>query len=409
MPPIPGRARRGHPPAILLLTAALGAGCGRAASAPPSPPAGPIAPVAEECVLRPPGPGSTGPAAGGLRAAVDSGYAGLFDPRRRHTPVALSCTGEPRPRLAASWSRDSLGLAWTIVLLDSASGAPSAAELLTAWRERPYAAAALQWAGVRSIVPLDARRLVLTFGTPHESLPAVLAAPALAFEPDSAEPWPTQVTTGSPSDLRDALDAGAELVVTADAEVLEYAASLPGTALAPLPWNRTYVLLIAPGTSGLAGITGADSLAFRESLAGDAVRAAARAAQPPFWWEEPGECPARASPDVSQRSGSVIYPAADPVARALAERVVALAGSPTVTAGEVAAGAFPGVVASGAHAGYVVPLPRVPLLPCLDVARWPAGFSPLPLIETRPTAVLRAGTPPVRVSWDGALAPLEAP
>src|SRR5690606_40028472 len=45
-------------------------------------------------------------------------------------------------------------------------------------------------------------------------------------------------------DLRGALDAGADALVTRADDVVAYAHALPSYTVAPLPWNRTYVLAV---------------------------------------------------------------------------------------------------------------------------------------------------------------------
>jgi hypothetical protein len=98
----------------------------------------------------------------------------------------------------------------------------------------------------------------------------------------------------------------------------------------------------------------------------------------------------------------VVYPRSDPVARALAERIVAI-GGPSMVARAVAADELADAIASGSGMAYVVPLPRLPLLPCREIAAWPVDARGLPLIDTRPTAIVRQGTPPIIVDHDGAL------
>jgi hypothetical protein len=127
---------------------------------------------------------------------------------------------------------------------------------------------------------------------------------------------------------------------------------------------------------------------------------AARAAEPPFWWEAAPGC-RRAAPAGAPSAG-VVYPTGDPVARALAERIVAMAGPGTVARG-VPDGELSAALARGAGHAYVVPLPRLALLPCWEVAAWPAGATALPLIDTRSTALVREGTPPLTVDHDGGL------
>lgn len=336
---------------------------------------------------------------GPILAAAGSRDTLLLTATGRRTPLALSCTGRPVPRLAAAWSSDSSRKAWTLVL-------PAATDAATAWRERPEAGAALRWAGVASVVPLDQHRLVVTFGTAQATVPGIFADPALAQPAGEGDPPPFRFLEGVGADLRDALDRGADIVITSDPAVLDYASTHATLTRHPLPWNRTYVLLAGGSSPFRGGPAIADSAAFREALARDAVRVAARGAEPPFWWEESAGC-ARAAARDGPAEPAVVYPLGDPVARALAERVVAMTDAPGALARGVPDGDLIGAISQGAGSAYLLPLPRVALVPCREMAAWPAGFSAVPLIDTRPTAVLAAGTPPLTVEYDGGLLPLE--
>lgn len=158
----------------------------------------------------------------------------------------------------------------------------------------------------------------------------------------------------------------------------------------------------------------------------------ARAAEPPFWWETP--CPEMAQAADAAPSGSghapepesgrvrpsgragdaspprIGYPATDPTARDLAARLVALGVlgprssavglEPTDLAASLRAGAGAG---AGALAGYVVTLPRAPLVPCAERPRWSAGLRVIPLVETRMRALVRRGAAAFTVDWDGGI------
>jgi hypothetical protein len=52
---------------------------------------------------------------------------------------------------------------------------------------------------------------------------------------------------------------------------------------------------------------------------------------------------------------------------------------------------------------YVIGLPRQSLAPCRDASIWPRGAPLLPLIDTRAYAIVRKGTPPLTVEWDGTI------
>ncbi|HEU5304198.1 MAG TPA: hypothetical protein VFU40_06090, partial [Gemmatimonadales bacterium] len=207
-------------------------------------------------------------------------------------------------------------------------------------------------------------------------------------------------------DPRDALDRGADLMVTRDPAVIDYAAGRAEFAAYPLPWSRTYALLQPAGAHPI-DILGLDSV--RRSLAQDVAQAEARASEPPFWWR--GQCP---SIDLSYSlpqalSPRIVYPREDQVARGLAERIVALARdtTPLRTAG-LDREEFAAAVQSQRDQGYVLDLPRQVPAPCHASASLPDGARIQPLIDTRARAILRKGAPAVVVDWDGTvrMAPL---
>jgi len=166
----------------------------------------------------------------------------------------------------------------------------------------------------------------------------------------------------------------------------------------PLPWSLTYVLLQPSGAQTLT-VTG-DSV--RRSLARDAVRAEARPAEPPFWWDSLSVCSTDTAPEEQHLTASrIVYPRDDEVARGLAERLVALGGSGTSLR---AVGLGPADLAAalrdGTERGFVIAAPRESLAPCRDAA-WPTNTSIQPLIDTRARAIVRQGSPALTVDWDG--------
>jgi hypothetical protein len=326
-------------------------------------------------------------------------------------PVELDCRGRPRPGLAASWSRDSSGRTWTLVLRDGLttdSGAPvTAADLAGRWRSTEVAVAALRLSGVEQVVALDSRRLALTFKAPSTELPALLADPALAL-PQALHRRPELVFRPAGSDPRDALDRWADLLETSDPVLLEYAGRRAEFATLLLPWSRAYVLVVPAGQPALRLMSGSDSAGFRAALARAVVRVESRGAEPPFWWDAPAGCdssaPASGTAAASSR-GAIVYPGDDRVARDLAERMVALAGDRTLLARGAVPSELPNRIRAGNDRAYLLPLPRNALVPCRELAGMPAGATIVPLVDTRSSAVLRHGAPPLTVEWDGAIRP----
>jgi hypothetical protein len=261
-----------------------------------------------------------------------------------------------------------------------------------------------------AVTPLDDRRLVVSLGRPFDSLPILFADPSLALVTDSLPhtgTWFLLRPVGA--DPRDALDAGVDILPSDDPELLEYARTRSDVVVHPLPWSRTYVLVIPPEQRGFDDLIPPDSAAFRAGLARDAVRVEARAADGPYWWEDAGTCPDSEPPASDPGLRPPAHAWADPVARALAERLVALSSRPLRVIGGLHPRLPVPALHSGQGAAYVVGIPRVALVPCREVAGWPAGSSVVPLVETRRSVVVRRGVPLLTVEFDGRLRPVETP
>lgn len=314
-------------------------------------------------------------------------------------PVRLDCTGRPSPGAAASWSADSSKRSWTIALAESA---PDAGEVAALWRE-PGAAAALRHAGVRWIIPLDLRRIVLELEQPAEAVPGVLSDPALAVP--AASSGPALVLAPATADPRDALERGAELLRTADPGLLAYARRKTDLRVVALPWSRIYALVLPPGAT-LALSAASDSAALRAGLAHDVVPGESRPAESPFWWQGVASCQPAAARPPSPRGGPLLYPAGDSVAAAVAARLVALSDESGLTARAVPRGAIDSLLARDGRAA-VIDLPRQALVPCRELSRWPTGSTIVPLVETRASAVVRRGTPALAIEYDGTLRPAQ--
>jgi len=405
----------------LLLLAVGSGGCGHGpapnTAPPPSSSETPEPPEPSSCVVTRGASSDRDTISIALAEPVDSAHAPIPENDAERllfrqgysSPIRLDCEGGVHPGLASSWTPDSSGRAWTLVLgTDSSAlaGESLTAERLAAeWRSREAAASALQWAGVESVVPLDQHRLVVTLSQPQERVPEVLADPALAMPVGGGQARPSLVTVSKSSDLRDALDHGADVVQSGDPALVEYAKSRADRLTVPLPWNKTYVLLLPAGSNGLDSIVGTDSAGFRSELARDAVHGDARGAEPPFWWVNPSGCSrsAPASVPAAQPSGAVVYSRDDRIARDLAERIVALAALPGITSRGLSPADLLGSLQVGRERGYILALPRWPVVPCRELAAWPPGVRVVPLVDTRLTAIVTRDLPRVTVDWDGAL------
>jgi hypothetical protein len=309
------------------------------------------------------------------------------------TPLRLDCQGQALPGLARSWERDSTRRVWTLTL----NSPMTAHDVVAAWSERKAVEGSL---ALQSAVALDDRRIAVTLSRPEDSVPKILADPAFAMAIDPAQRPPGvkfEIQTGM--DPRDALDRGGDLVVTRDPALVEYVAARPEFTAFALPWSRTYVLL-QPASAEPLDIVWGD--ADRRSLARDAVSTDARAAEPPFWWNVVTACPTGMASGPTSASSRIAYIRGDEVARGLAERIVALAGSGAgLRAAALEPADFATMLRSGSDRAYVIALPRHTLVPCRESAAWPGGARIQPLIDARAYAIVRRGAPPLAVEWDG--------
>lgn len=349
------------------------------------------------------------------------------------TLVQVDCQGRVAPGLARAWSAEDGGRRWTFTLREDArfwDGAPVAArDVAASWARRDTTA-------VASVSVVDERTVTALLPRSAETVPPLFADPALAVrKPAPDRGWPigtgpfwvsaasesadalraASLAPGGPAlvfrqvtqgDLRDALDVPVDLLVTDDVAVLDYAGTRDDLISGPLPWSRTYALLL-PARVG-SGPEVAPGTLDREGL-WRAVRSEARAATPPYWWEATRGCPATA--DVEPRPAPirhrVAYERGDPTAQELADRLVALGA---LGSRVVAAGLSPREFATARQAGnewaYVVSLPRQVLDSCRAARRLlPADFAAglVPLVDVRSHAVVRRGTGRLTVDFDGAL------
>lgn len=376
-------------------------GCGHRAPPPPAPaPAAPPSP-AGACLI-----GTSGVASHDTLTVVVSQLdsASIASANEFDTLIRLDCEGRPIPGLASSWTHDSSGSVWTFILADSSG--PAASDVISAWTSSDSASAVLKVSGVKEVAPADNRKLVVTLEQPSGTVPTIFADRALGLPHPSASPSIVVRTTDG-RDPRDLLDNSPDILITGDADILDYASKRPGTVLAPLPWDRVYVLLLAPEGRPPGDLIPADSVGFRMELARDVVRGEARPAKPPYWWSDLSGCSdsiTRVPVETGATSQVTIgYPASDAAARSLAERIVALGDSSWFARG-LATHDFETALHGGAMDAYILPLPRRSLVPCRD-ASWPEGATLVPLVETHRTAILRKDGPALVVGGDGSLRP----
>ena len=319
---------------------------------------------------------------------------------RQHseTLVRLDCHGEVRPGLASEWRGDSTGRRWTFTLRQSArtpDRAPlTAAGVVSSWLGRRGAVDAL---GIDSAVALDDGRLSVTLRATPDAAPRLFADPALSVPHSESGPI-LDFRVAPDGDPRDALDRGADLVVTRDPAVVDYVASREEFTTFALPWSRTYALLQPAGAHPKWTLE-VDSVG--RSLARDVAQADARGAEPSVWRRE---CPytRRSYVVAAPISPRIVYPRDDKVARGLAERIVALTRDAVqLRSAGLDPAEFAAAIRDQQDWGYVLGFPRQVAAPCHELTALPVGAWIQPLIDTRAHAIVRRGTPPLTVDWDG--------
>ncbi|MEO8448989.1 MAG: hypothetical protein ABI647_04305 [Gemmatimonadota bacterium] len=459
----PEMYRHRRPTRCVDLLAALLVACAK-----PSVPVG-VAPAAgASCLVR---ADSTAPALTDVRivlpgpirleaAPIFGSLGELIVQKQLYAPLVRSdCNGQVVAGLAERWRSDPTGRRWTFDVRAGqrfSGGAPiDAMAVRDSW---PRAGASPR-DGLSLLEPIVTGPLTLETAVvePLEALPAAFADVALAVVGSggrgapSAESGAFRITRSAraggsytsfdlapvaeglgprlhvdvvpaDADLRDVLDrqqvaiARAGIVIARDPTALSYARGHPEFTVVPLPWDRTYVA-IASAASGAAH----PSPEVRSSLARDAVRGDARAAEPPYWWENAPACARSARAQPARATGDVAYLAGDPIARELAERIVALAGSseraPWVSAmlaGHLAVRplfravgfgktALDSALGSGRLAAAIVPYPRLNPVVCEGFVKAPPGSALVPLVDSRAHVIALRGVPSFVIDADGAI------
>src|SRR6266566_3543061 len=216
-----------------------------------------------------------------------------------------------------------------------------------------------------------------------------------------------KIATGPAGGARDALDGGADVLITDDAATLDYARSATGYVDVPLEWSRMYVLLAPGRDKSVIGDLRLESL--REAVHGDA-RPAEWSGPGRFWFADLHSCGAQAGRDTlgaSARRHRIVYNQSDRSAADLAARLVGLGvlGRGAVAAG-VPASAFAASLRAGSDAAYVLELRRQVYDVCraaLELPPWSSAATIEPLLDVRSHAVVRRGIPRMTLDWDGTL------
>jgi hypothetical protein len=391
-------------------------------------------------------------------AAADTITVALADPWAHglgETLVWLDCEGTLRPGAALDWRRMPEPGVWRLTLRAGVTfwdGTPlTAADVYHGWvlgedvRPRPWPIGVPVEQAVRVV---DDRTLEVALAWESDSAVRVFADPAFAVlrEPGDAYLWPQSTAPyainrlmSSPDrlvaapveavrgddlpivrylalsmDRRDDVDRSVGLLVTRDRSVVEYAAQAGGYRAIELPWDRVYALVVPGGTV---------SVAVRDADFAAAVGEGARTAVGPYAWE-PSSCPTP-EPEPADRSfeaeNRVVYRVDDPVARTLAERLVALdrigvvhdlfSGADRPTAQGLPPRDFDAALAAGTRRAYVLHADLHVYDPCVRMSEWLRAIPwaaarslrevVLPLVETRGWALVAEGVGPVALDWRG--------
>jgi hypothetical protein len=374
------------------------------------------------------------------------------------------------PSLASSWRQGTDG-SWILTLRENARFTDGqwvrAEDVLSSWLDanrfhfRPEVRRLIS-----SVSILDDRTLSITLRNPNADAPLPLAHADLAIArrvPGVAWPYGTRgmwippdgeaasaitITRSPPEtqpeasplspvtirfllpsgrDGRDMLDAGADLLITREPRVLDYAATLPQFASQPLAWRQTHVL-IAPGRPRGARTLSSEE---RRMLAAGAVRGESRGAEEPFWWENVQACRipvTTAQTQPSPTTGRVVYQEGDTVARDLAERLVGLGSTPSAARAAMFEALSPApsvgtyqratgissegmmqALRGGSDAAFILALDSRPLDRCREMQAlseaipWLDAQSLVPLVDTRLQVIVRRGRWAGRMDWDGGL------
>ena len=475
------------------MLAAWAAACGRA------PAASPPTPADEACVAWPGSRTPAESATVVLTWSLDPANRGRptnpgerFIVAQAYEPlVGTDCLGRLTPRLAKSWTMADGGHRVRLVLRDSArfwnGDLVTARDVIAGWSTTGQAPwAVLTRRVMRSVTVIGERTLemdcdpvrgqiigarvgtaspercasLIALGDPelvvtrngggsgwpegagryrirHAGVSPSATPRALVLDPaDSAPGTRLLIHSVGGADARDLVDAGVDLLLTDDPALASYAAARAGVASLPLGWDRTWVLMTPSPPSMHPESVATRTAALREALARNAVRAEARGAEWPDWFRDLPACaPTIARRPPARTSSRVTVSSGEPIARGLAERLVALAAGGSaagqdsslallapqlhalggrLTAAAVEPNDFASMLRDGGDVGYVMPVPRLSLAPCVaaeqlgtmvpwlvaDTASLGLAAHVAPLIDTRLRAVVRRDWLALTMTWD---------
>ena len=304
-----------------------------------------------------------------------------------------------------------------------------------------------EWPGIRDIS--SGRASTDSLLSPHDLRSG---APVLALH------------TAPSSDYRDLIDMDVDVLVTADRRAIEYAATRPGWRVRQLPRDRAYVLLSTarypggrhpirrpastPAFGAATPFVRPDDARWdplRRAIGRDVLRIAGDQTATRWWISEamemgciidwsppPDEPPHPHAPAQSRNRPRLAYAATDPVAEAIATRLVALGmdstsrsedaraarellpelvaeGSEPVRAVALPGPELAGALLSRSELAYLIAVPRHALDPC---AAWHAFSARAPWVaptrvafiaESGPSVVTSPRAPALWADWNNTL------
>ncbi len=377
----------------------------------------------------------------GVDPAVLSGISAVSEmapamSSRRSRLAVLDCEGTLQLGAASGWKKMDEGKSWHFDLHQTLYPADTfslpakpltASDLTEKWEHNISKFEALE-----GIEALSAYEIVFHLKDAQNSFPLLLISPHFSLDVQGAQPGIVKRLDPS-ADARDVLedDSGIVGLITMNQDVIEYAFSQPAWISRPLPWDRSYVMVTKSNTPAESDTSPVFPVSISSSFVRDVVTSKARVYQPSSWWDQASACGVSfgegASVDLNPLNDrlNILYPKADETARVLAERLTALASGAISVAGSDSLSALlpkmdsanykwsavPIPSATGFDEVYIVSLPRQVFDPCLAMENLRSAmpwlfdqasghpYTFIPLLDTRPTLIVRKGA--VHVDVDG--------
>jgi hypothetical protein len=212
-------------------------------------------------------------------------------------------------------------------------------------------------------------------------------------------------------DPRDALDfpraetlSPSDLMITRDTATIELAWSRPEFRVVPLVWDVTYVMF------GW-GPTSPTPQGFRETLMAAGIPGDVRDPEP----RDPTQSTCNTGTQPAKGPSRIAYASDDPIARALAERLVAMSVSNSWLMSQIpganaqvrvrtlpmTAAALDTAMMAGMPYAFIVQVPHAEPHSCWARLGGPVLGPVVPLADSRPHAIIRRGVPSLDIDGEG--------